>query len=74
MNADKERQKKVFCTVWNESTSPNITVYTLSSYSSDNPQLKYCRPVCLEKLKYESNINKAEHGYNIGMHASINIL
>lgn len=36
-------------------------------HCSDN--LQYCREVRLEKHKYDSNINKAEHGYNIGMHA-----
>lgn len=35
----------------------------------DHLQLKHCRRVSLVKLKYDSNINKAEHGYNIGMHA-----
>lgn len=39
----------------------------LLSHCIDN--LQYCRQVRLEKHKYDSNINKAEHGYNIGMHA-----
>lgn len=34
-----------------------------------NLQLKHCRQVSLEEQKCDSNINKAEHGYNIGMHA-----
>ena len=72
MNAGQEREKKKSRSVWKYTTSPNTVRYiqtasvptAVTSYKSS-----YCRHVRLEKHKYDSNINKAEHGYNIGMHA-----
>lgn len=46
-----------------------IYIQPLTLHCINTLQLKHCRQVSLEKQKYDSNINKAEHGYNIGMHA-----
>lgn len=46
-----------------------IYIQPLTLHCINTLQLKHCRQVSLEKQKHDSNINKAEHGYNIGMHA-----
>ena len=72
MNADKETKKKCM-KIYHKSRHCSLQ-YVQSFYSffftaSTIYNLKHCRRVCLEKLKRDSKINKAEHGYKTGMHA-----
>lgn len=75
MNAGQERKKKKWKFPALYENIPQVPtlfiIYThlpqLPLHCINNLQLKHCRRVSLERR--DSEINKAEHGYNIGTHA-----
>lgn len=73
MNASKGKKEKVGCMKIYHTVPTLFITYThvlpLPSHCIHNLQLKHRRSISLEKQTYDSEINKAEHGYNIGMHA-----